>query len=222
MRNIFKWLRRGIILGMLLVVVWLFTPAYLHVPYENQFPTLPNGCESVSVAMVGRFYGIDMTGPQVVDRYLDKGAIGQTDPHEAYIGDPYGDGYYAYPEVIADTANRMFDEAQLPVQAHAPVFLDIFHVAYELHQGQPVISWITVDDKWPKRQEGTVWNLPSGRSYEPYENLHVVVVDGIAGWNIHLNDPIRGDRWVSLPTFLKMQIGMGLKGVTFDQAPTQR
>lgn len=211
-----RWLWRGILLGLLLVALWLFTPAQIALPYESQRPALPNGCEAVSLAMVGKYYGVDTNGSRVAREDLAKGPIGSTDPHEAYIGDPFGMGYYSYPEVVAAAANKMFADAGQSVRASAPPFMTIFQIAYQLHQGRPVISWITVDGEWPRRQDNVQWTLPNGERYRPYENLHVVAIDGIVGAQLHLSDPQHGERWIGLGDFIKMHLGMGMKAVVFQ------
>lgn len=207
-----KWIVRLLALLIILGTIFVLRPVQLEVPYESQLPTLPNGCEAVSLAMVSSYYMAPIDGASLVNNYLAKGPIGTTDPHEAYVGDPYGDGYYAYQAVIARTAQAYFDDCHLPLKAKAPVVTDPWRLAFHLQRGEPSLVWITVDDKNPRRDPNATWQL-GDKSYSPYTNLHVAVLDGINWRSVHLSDPQNGAREMPLWLFLKNYILMGMRAV---------
>lgn len=211
-----KWIFRFLLVLLLLATGLALRPASVEVPYESQLPGMPNGCEAVSLSMVSAYYMAPVGGPTIIDNYLDKGPIGTTDPHDAYVGDPYGNGYYAYPPVIARAAERHFADRQMSLKVKAPRFTDPWRLAFHLQRGEPVLVWITVDDKIPRKQSGTVWQLGED-SYKPYENLHVAVLDGISWGTVHLSDPKNGQRDMPLWLFLRNYLLMGMRAVIIAQ-----
>lgn len=59
----------------------------------NQNPELPTGCEVTSLTMVLNHLGLDISKTDMCD-YLDKGAVGHTDPKEKFVGDPTNSSSY--------------------------------------------------------------------------------------------------------------------------------
>ena len=199
-------------------VLAMVVPTHIDMPLLLQKPEFTNGCEAASVAMVAQSKGMNSVYiNEVVDTYLPKGPIGTTDPHEAYIGDPRGEGngYYAYPEVVAQTANALFQARGLQTHAKAYEHLDPLRLFLTIQRGKPVIVWITSDDKLPRKQEGVTWSLASG-SYTPYENLHVAVLNGIDMGKVKVQDPLYGTRKINAVTFLKMYLSLQAKAVTIN------
>lgn len=209
MRKLIKWLVAAMIIG---VTVWSFTPVQLSVPQQYQLPNLPNGCEAVSLAMVSSFYGQDVNGERIVNDFLPKGPIGKTSPRKAYVGDPYGSGYYCYPRPLAEAGNAYFKESGSALQAKAPLFMDWYRISWSLHTGHPVICWVTIDGKLPEKQDTVTWDI-NGRQVHPYKNLHVVVVTGVSAGTVHVNDPTDGEKKIPWHEFMMMYISMGLKSV---------
>ena len=58
------------------------------VPMLFQDPELPTGCEVTALAMVLQYYGFDTDKCELSDVYLPKGAVGETDFHYAFVGEP--------------------------------------------------------------------------------------------------------------------------------------
>src|SRR5207302_3443644 len=65
--------------------------------------------------------------------------------------------------------------------------------------GHPVLVWVTYDLAWHARND---YGAYDGRSV-PYAGPeeHAMVVSGVSGTEVRLNDPDRGQYWISRGTF---------------------
>lgn len=218
MKKFLKLVRRIILLFLLIIFIWLISPIKIDVPYISQYPSLPNGCEVISLEMVLRYYGYNVTGQSLSQLYLPKGSVGVTDPREKYAGDPESeDGYYCYQKPLVVAANHFLRDQKSSYHAYAPKFLGWFRLSWHIHRDEPVICWVTIDGNMPRKKNDVIWHV-SGKEMKPYSNLHVVVVNGIKWWNIQLQDPIGGQKEVPITEFLKMYFGMGMRSIVISNA----
>lgn len=220
LRSVIRFLWRAFKIGVVLLVIASLTalavPVSLDVSGRSQYPSLPNGCESVAASVALNALGQPITAESFASQYLPKAAIGSgVSPEDAYIGDPFGDGYYCYPSALVSGINAFLQTQNTSLKAKTHKLVSVSEIALRLHLSKkPVIVWTTVDDVLAKRDEAVVWQV-HGRSYHPYTNLHAVVIDGVSGFKVHLADSINGERWVSLLTFLPAYYSMGLRAVYF-------
>ncbi|MDO4281674.1 MAG: C39 family peptidase [Peptococcaceae bacterium] len=207
---------------LLVVLVWiaaivyvLAVPVELNIQGRSQYPTLPNGCESVAASVAMSAQGVPITAETFAADYLPKAAAGTANPEDAYIGDPSSDsGYYCYPQALARGMNAFLSTQNTSLRAKTHKLVPLTEVLLRLHMNRPVIVWTTVDDEKPARSESVVWNV-NGEEIHPYTNLHAVVIDGIDDFQVHLVDSVNGDRWLPLTTFAPLYYQMGLRAVYF-------
>lgn len=215
---IFLWRAFKFLLVLLVIVcvAALAVPVQLGVTGRSQYPTLPNGCEAVAVSAALDYLGAPVTAETFAQQYLSKAAVGSgVSPDAAYIGDPFGDGYYCYPQALASGINSFLESQPTTLEAKTHPLTTVSEIALRLHlTKKPVIVWTTVDDKLAARDEASVWQI-DGREYHPYKNLHAVVIDGVSGFRVHLVDSVNGERWMSLVKFIPLYYSMGLRAVTF-------
>lgn len=215
---IFLWRAFKFLLVLLVIVcvAALAVPVQLGVTGRSQYPTLPNGCEAVAASAVLDYLGAPVTAETFAQQYLPKAAVGSgVSPDAAYIGDPFGDGYYCYPQALASGINSFLESQPTKLEAKTHPLTTVSEIALRLHLAKkPVIVWTTVDDKLAARDEASVWQI-DGREYHPYKNLHAVVIDGVSGFRVHLVDSVNGERWMSLVKFIPLYYSMGLRAVTF-------
>ncbi len=170
----------------------------LDVPLILQTPELPNGCEATCLAMALQYCGLETDKMALAyggiprqdfaqRRYWTEGG----DPNKVYAGEPGGYGYYCFPPVLVNAANR-----QLAIGDVAGTATDASGAAEEdlvkfLADGTPVIVWLTVDDAPPRRNPDATW-LIAGTEQEhvPYSNLHVMVMTGYDEENFYVCDPL--------------------------------
>lgn len=203
----------------LLILAFLasMVPVRHGVPFINQHPNFPNGCEVVSLASLFAFYGSDVSPGHLHDAYMPTAPIGQGDPKDAYIGDPRGRGYYSFQDPLVETANAYIQEAGLDLRAKAYPITPYLAIAWQVHRGRPVIAWTTVDGQAPERvDESQFWTIDRGKTIKPYKNLHVHVVTGMAGWNVLVTDPTHGVQSIPLWEFLPLYYGMGARAVFIE------
>lgn len=139
-----------------------------------QNPELPHGCEVTGLAMLLSYYGISADKCELAERWLPKGAWGQTDFREAFVGDPgkkvASAGCYA--PVIADTANRYLKEEKLTAIAKEGVS---FEELLAMVQEAPILAWTTMNLQAPYIAQ--VWEVDGEELYwQNYE--HCVVLTG--------------------------------------------
>lgn len=213
-RFLVRLLKTVFVIGIFAVVVALIVPVHLNLVEQHQYPTLPNGCEAVSASVALNGMGIPITAETFAAQYLPKTAIGASSPKEAYQGDPFGNGYYCYPEPLVRGINNFLAIQNTSLEAKTHKLVSVSEIILRLHTNKPLIVWATVDDKMANREQAIVWQNGS-REYHPYSNLHVMVVDGIQGGKIHLVDSVNGSRWMSLFKFVPIYYSMGLRAVYF-------
>lgn len=215
---IFLWRAFKFLLVLLVIVcvAALALPLELDVQGRSQYPSLPNGCEAVAASVALDYLGAPVTAETFAAQYLPKAAVGSgLSPQEVYLGDPFGDGYYCYPQALSVGINSFLESQPTTLQAHTHAFTTVSEIALRLHlTKKPVIVWTTVDDKLAARDEASVWQI-DGREYHPYKNLHAVVIDGVSGFRVHFVDSVNGERWMSLVKFIPLYYSMGLRAVTF-------
>ena len=139
-----------------------------------QDPELPHGCEVTGLAMLLAYYGVEADKCELADKWLPKGAWGQTDFRKAFVGDPRkrvaSAGCFA--PVIADTANRYLTDINMTAVAKENVsFPDLLSMVQEA----PVLAWTTMNLQAPYIAQ--VWEVDGEELY--WQNLeHCVVLTG--------------------------------------------
>ncbi len=159
-----------------------------------QNPELPHGCEVTGLAILLSYYDISVDKCELADKWLPKGAWGQTDFREAFVGDPAKKVASAgcFAPVIADTANRYMREekpgntsggtkhtsetvgrtGKLTAVAKENV---TFEELLLMLQEAPVLAWTTMNLQAPYIAQ--VWEVDGEELYwQNYE--HCVVLTG--------------------------------------------
>lgn len=193
----------------------------LPVPEVMQLPQLPNGCEATSLAALLQYRGIPANKIDLAYGYIPRedftesryGSIGP-DPERAYAGDPATDsGYYCFAAPLAQGANRYLHELGSSMHAFNVTGVTEEGLRQYIHGGDPVVVWITLDLSEPYII-GAAWLIGNtGRVYEPYANLHCVVLMGWGRDICTLMDPLQGICTVDKRTFLACFEQMGRRAL---------
>ena len=215
-RTLWRLFKIAVVLLLVASLAAMALPVSLEVTGRSQYPSLPNGCEAVAAPSALTAMAAPVTAETFAVQYLPKAAVGSgVSPEDAYIGDPFGSGYYCYPKALCNGINAFLETQNTSLRAGTHKLVPFSEIALRLHLSKkPVIAWATVDDKLADRDEASVWQV-DGNEYHPYNNLHVVVIDGFEGFKVHLVDSVNGDRWLSLFKFLPIYYSMGLRAVYF-------
>ncbi len=152
-----------------------------------QNPELPHGCEVTGLAALLSYYDIPADKCELADKWLPKGAWGQTDFRKAFVGNPKKKVASAgcFAPVIADTANRYLKEGKLqtvgegnkPVSKLTAVAKEnvTFEELIAMIQEAPVLAWTTMNLQ--ASYIAQVWEVDGEELYwQNYE--HCVVLTG--------------------------------------------
>ena len=146
----------------------------------NQFPSLPTGCEVVSLTSVLRHYGFDVDMMTMAEKYMPKMEYNyfSVSPHDYFYGLPYSyeQGMGCYPGCIIKTAENYFNDKNIDDY----VVLDISgkgtdEIFNYIKSGVPVITWVTSGFTYPNI-EGS-WSV-DGETFKWYEREHCLVTTG--------------------------------------------
>lgn len=168
---------------------------YISVPLIKQLPELPTGCEVTSLAMVLRFYGINIKHTALADSFLEKGEYRASDFRKVFVGNPREiKAYGCYSDVIVKTAEKFLKT--IPVRNFNVINLtgsEPDRLYSYADMGYPVIVWAT--GKMLPLTEGTQWtDKETGRNIIWKGNEHCMVLTGYDAEKglVFINDPQRG------------------------------
>ncbi len=159
-----------------------------------QYPDYPTGCESVSLYMLLKYYGIDVTVDNIYDLlpmgdqpYDDENGVRHgANPEREFVGDPRSEySYGVFNEPIAQVAEQF--KAGVKTEKGAT----IERIKEILDTGNPVLAWyvsapmrdIMYRWNWVDENGETVW-WPGGE--------HAVVVCGYDDTSLTYRDPNAG------------------------------
>ncbi len=178
------------------------TSITLAVPVYHQQEALT--CEEAALRMAFAYFGIGITEQQVlnaegVDLVHYWTGPGGGDPFADFVGSPNGSeiantGYGAYWSAIARATTDLGGGFAWAGMGLAPG--DVYNA---ILSGEPVIFWVPYDWDTPARDDYTAFD---GRSI-PYAGPeeHAMVVVGVTPTEVEVNDPDRGQYWVSRSQF---------------------
>ena len=176
----------------------------LEIDHLNQNPTLPNGCEITSLAMVLNKLGFEVTKENLSDNYLPKAKIGKANFYKEFVGNPRNaDSYGCYAGAIVNAANSYLASQGSSYKAVDYTGSDFKTLLELVKEGKPVIVWTTcyIDEdpgyttKWVVDGEYLVWKA----------NLHCVVLKGYdtEKHTVIVDDPMRSTEEYDMTLFIK-------------------
>ena len=192
------------------------------VELQLQNPELPNGCEATSLAMLLTAAGCPADKLDLAeclprqDFWVDgSGVRNGPDPAEAYAGDPASasGGWYCLEAPAAQAGNTWARWVGSSVQVTAVSGLSRAELEQYLQAGTPVAAWVTRDYAPVERTTRYGWQLPDGSWYYPCDNLHCVVVAGMADGCYQVADPLDGWQQVDSGTFWASFSAMGSRAL---------
>ena len=146
----------------------------------NQFPSLPTGCEVVSLTSVLNHYGFDVGVHTMVEDYMPtmEHNYFAYSPNDYFYGLPYSyeQGMGCYPGCIVKTAENYFKDKKITdyvaVDISGGSVKDVFNY---IKSGVLVITWVTSGFTYPNI-EGR-WTV-NGETFTWYEREHCLVTTG--------------------------------------------
>ena len=169
----------------------------------SQYPDYPTGCESVSLYILLRYYGVDVTLDDIINvlpkgpaPYEQDGMLFGADPNIEFVGDPRdASSYGVYCAPLAETANK-FKEGAVGI---SPYISDensaIDHVKSLLDDGIPAVVWLRNVEPNDNLTDFTRWTTPeTGETVVWFSGEHAVVVYAYDADNYYCSDPMAGGK----------------------------
>ena len=165
----------------------------------SQLPELPNGCEATSLSIVLQYYGYAVDKLEISESYLSTKPLARTwhgyysgDPALAYCGDAEALGYYCFAGPLCEAANRYLQEQNSTLRALDLTGQSTYVLKNLVSGGIPVVFWATLDFAAIEKSERTWTIFEDGTQYQPYSNLHCLVLYGFDLFYYDVYDPLKG------------------------------
>ena len=182
-----------------------------------QFPNYPTGCEIVSLYILLKYYGIDVTLDDLIS-HINRGSMPHfqdfayygSNPEKYFVGDPTTKcSYGVYNDPICELANLYKDGAIS--KKNFPVS----QIIQLLDEKRPVIAWVTIHLKDPFIS-ATWFDLEDGSKIEWYSGEHAVVICGYTNNAFIVSDPYTGDiRYLDYEEFVPVYKKLGKRVVYY-------
>lgn len=202
-----------------------------YIPYHSiknldhifQLPELPTGCEITSLTMVLNYYGADIDKETLAESYLEKGKfyyngdkiLRGPDYRYVFAGNPDDEhSYGCFPPCIVNAADACLSDLGMELHARDVSGSSFYSLFDYINEDRPVVLWMTMDLKRPKRQVS--WNIMDTDEEVTWpSNEHCVV---LSAYNYYENtvtiyDPMRGITDLSMENVRKRYDDIGKHAV---------
>ena len=166
--------------------------ALLDVKCLYQMPDYPNGCEVVSLTIVLKYLGYNVSTDELIDGHLPRGVYGRPgdNPFYEYLGNPRDLGVGCYAPCIVETANSYLES-----EGEAPSAVDISGKGFDTYklyvsEGIPVIFWGTTYMDCDPEVFGVI--EADGEEIIWRNHSHCFVMIGYTDTTYIFCDPLRG------------------------------
>ena len=163
-------------------------------PTYSQFPNYPNGCETIALYLMLKYYGINVSPETLVNNlakgdgvHWENGTRYGGDPEIEFVGDPRDQhGYGVYQKPIINLASK-YKSGMVDYTGHS-----LSQVLEIVKSGKPVQVWVSINLK--NTSVCADWtHKASGKKINWICSLHSVVVIGFNDNYIYVSDPYTGD-----------------------------
>ncbi len=162
-------------------------------PTYSQYPKYPNGCESIALYNLLRFYNINVTPDDIVDRlkkgdkpYLVNGTLFGGNPEIEFVGDPRDiHGYGVYQKPIIDVANH-YKAGMIDYTGNS-----LNNVLELVKKSIPVQVWVSINLRDTKVCTSWIYK-ETGEKIQWICDLHSVVIVGYNSNVIYVSDSYTG------------------------------
>lgn len=128
------------------VAIYKSSTVRLDVENMMQMPTLPNGCEVVSLSIVLKYKGYQVLPTKLFDDYMPHSyGFKNTNFWDYYVGDPRTEGCGCYAPCVVKTANDYLDSRESSLNAYDVSGSSFAKLESYLDRDIPVIIWGTMD-----------------------------------------------------------------------------
>lgn len=174
----------------------------LDIPYVNQCPNYPTGCEAASSAMLLKYYGINITLDKMIDAIprenlrKENGRMYGPSINEKFVGDPRKTytsdtpGYGAFSPVVTKSINSVLSKNKSKLQAYNITGTKADDLFAYIGEGKPVVVWATYNMMSPSTVNAWYIKTENGDEYFSYpRGTHVMVLTGFDSDYVYVSDP---------------------------------
>ena len=163
-------------------------------PVYSQFPNYPNGCETIALYLMLKYYGVNVSPETLVNNlakgdgvHWENGIIYGGNPEIEFVGDPRDQhGYGVYQKPIINLASK-YKSGMTDYTGHS-----LSQVLEIVKSGKPVQVWVSINLK--NTSVCADWtHKASGKKINWICSLHSVVVIGFNDNYVYVSDPYTGD-----------------------------
>ena len=186
-------------------------------PTYSQFPNYPNGCETIALYLMLKYYGVKVSPETLVNNlkkgegvYWENDIRYGGDPEIEFVGDPRDShGYGVYQKPIINLANK-YKSGMTDYTGHS--LNDVLNL---VKSGKPVQVWVSINLK--NTSVCADWtHKASGKKINWICNLHSVVVIGYNDSYVYVSDPYTGSiKKYSRTQFQKIYNLFGKRAIYF-------
>lgn len=175
----------------------------VNVPTINQYPNYPTGCESVALTILLKYYGVNVSPDEIVEKldkesrpYKKDNVLYGGNPEVGFIGDPKtNNSYGVFEKPIAKLANMYKSGINV---ATGTSFEEILSI---VKKGTPVMVWTSMNLSMPYISTSWIYE-PTGETIYWKSGEHAVILIGYTPDKVIISDPIGGKiKYQPLSTF---------------------
>lgn len=163
-------------------------------PTYNQKPDYPTGCESVALYTLLKYYNVDVTIDEIIDKlkkgdkpYYEENIMYGGDPEREFLGNPKDiTGYGVYEKPIEEVANYFKPNIKNITGTNLDDILKLVNIGY------PIQVWTSIDCKTPKIANHSWIDKKTGKKIIWKQPFHSLIIIGYTNQNIITSDPYYG------------------------------
>ncbi len=176
----------------------------MKIPYVNQMPNYPTGCEAASSCMLLQYYGFKINIDQMVNiiprknTYIKNGKRYGPDINEMFVGDPRysytskNPGYGAFSPCVTKALQTAIDQRGGGYTAKKISGCTFNELLSYVSEGYPVMVWATYKMQQPTKVNS--WYIETtGKYFEYPRGTHVMILSGYDGTKVATVDPYNGN-----------------------------
>lgn len=186
-------------------------------PTYSQFPNYPNGCETIALYLMLKYYGVNVSPETLVNNlrkgdgvHWENGIRYGGNPEIEFVGDPRdAHGYGVYQKPIINLASK-YKSGMVDYTGHS-----LNQVLELVRSGKPVQVWVSINLK--NTSVCANWtHKASGKTINWICNLHSVVIVGFNDNYVYVSDPYVGSiKKYGRTQFQKMYNLFGKRAIYF-------
>lgn len=186
---------------------------------QNQYPNYPNGCESVALYVLLKYYNINVTIEDIVNT-LDKGEAPHFEngiqygghPELEFVGDPrLSTSFGVYEKPIQNIANKykpnIINATGIPLNT----------ILEKVSQNKPVLVWNSMGMGLPYVSTSWIYK-PTKEKINWLAPLHAVVIIGYTDSEVIVSDSLYGNIYYrNKNTFEKIYNAYGKRALYYEE-----